>query len=81
MTWRERYTPIIAAVLRRTKDQPEAEIKKALHDAWPDGVREYYPYATWLDEIRRQRGLKRPKVKTHNGRLLVIDEKLQDKMF
>lgn len=57
-TWRERARPIIARVLRETKGHDEKAIKKALRDAYPWGDRKMHPYKTWLDEIRRQRGLK-----------------------
>jgi hypothetical protein len=60
MTWRDNCQPIIACVLAATKGQPEAEIKAALKAAYPFGPRQYHPYKIWLDEIRRQRGLKEP---------------------
>jgi hypothetical protein len=57
-TWRDSARPIIAKVLRETKGQDEKVIKKALRDAYPWGQRAMHPYKIWLDEIRRQRGLK-----------------------
>ena len=57
-SWRDSARPKVAAVLRATEGQSEAEIKKALFDAYPFGERRYTPYKIWLDEIRRQRGLK-----------------------
>lgn len=60
-TWRDKAAPIIAEVLRVTAGKPEADIKKALLEAYPFGPRKYRPYKIWCDEIRRQRGLKKPK--------------------
>jgi hypothetical protein len=57
-TWRDRARPLIAKVLRETEGQDEKVIKKALRDAYPWGQRAMHPYQIWLDEIRRQRGLK-----------------------
>lgn len=57
-SWRQRAAPIIARVLAETRGQTEKEIRKALFDAYPFGVRAMYPYQIWLNEIRRQRGLK-----------------------
>lgn len=57
-TWRDRCAPIIEKVLKETKGQGEAEVKKALFDAYPFGMRQYHPYKIWLSEIRRQRGIK-----------------------
>lgn len=63
ITWRERFAPLIAAALRETAGQPEKEIRRALRAVWDDagcGTRAYWPYDVYLDEIRRQRGLKPP---------------------
>jgi hypothetical protein len=57
MSWRDRARPIIAQVLRDTAGKSEAEIKKALFDAYPFGPREYHPYKIWLSEIKVQRRL------------------------
>lgn len=54
-TWRDRARVIVADVLRKTTGQSEREVRKALHDAYPFGPREYWPYQVWLDEIARQR--------------------------
>ena len=59
MTRRQYCAHIIYRVLQHTKGLSEKEIKKALRDAYPFGERKYWPYKVWLDEIRRQRGLKR----------------------
>ena len=63
VSWRDKARPIIARVLRETRGQDEGAIRKALRDAYPFGPREHWPYKVWLDEIKRQRGLKpqRPK--------------------
>lgn len=56
MAWRDHAAPIISEVLKATKGLPEKDIKKALRDAYPFGVRKYHPYKIWLDEIKVQRG-------------------------
>lgn len=53
--WRDKARPIIREVLAATKGKPEAEIKTALHHAYPFGPRAHHPYKIWLDEIKRQR--------------------------
>jgi hypothetical protein len=56
-TWRDYAAPIIHRVLRETAGKSEKEIKAALRDAFPwSGLS--WPYKIWLDEIKRQRGLK-----------------------
>ena len=55
--------PIITEVLKETEGKQEKEIRKALKDAYPFGQRAMHPYKVWLDEIKRQRGLK-PSVKS-----------------
>ena len=57
-SWREKAAPIIERVLKETQGKPEAEIVKALFDAYPFGPRQYHPYKIWLDEIKIQRGKK-----------------------
>lgn len=54
--WRDQAAPIIERVLKEMAGKPEKEIRKALHDAYPFGPREYHPYKIWLDEIKKQRG-------------------------
>jgi hypothetical protein len=59
MSWRDSARPIIARVLSETAGKPEAEIRKALFDAYPYGPRKYHPYKIWLHEIAVQRGKKK----------------------
>ena len=54
--WREYSKPIIREILARGGN--EKEIRKALKEAYPFGERAMHPYKIWLDEIKRQRGLK-----------------------
>lgn len=61
MSWRDRAKPIIARVLADTRGQDEKAIRKALSDAYPFGPKQYHPYKIWLNEIKFQRGLKKPK--------------------
>lgn len=65
MSWREHCRPIIAKVLADNKDKSEKEIRRALRDAYPYGQRAMHPYKIWCDEIKRQRGQKKP-LNTHN---------------
>ncbi len=61
MTWRDKFRPVISRVLKEHEGQSDAEIRKALREAWPKGEpRAYWPYRVWLDEIARQRGRKPP---------------------
>jgi len=55
--WRMRAAPIIARVLEETRGRSEAEIRRALLDAFPWGERKCHPYLMWRKEIRHQRGL------------------------
>ena len=57
-TWRERLAPIIRQVIQDTQGQDDAVIRRALRDAYPCAERRGYAYQCWLDEIKRQRGLK-----------------------
>lgn len=58
LTWREYSIPIIQRVLVETFGQPEAEVRKALHDAYPFGERAHHPYKIWCDEVNIQLGKK-----------------------
>jgi hypothetical protein len=58
-TWRESARPIIQQVLKDNKGKSETEIKKALREAYPFGMRAYHPYKIWLDEIKVQLGKKK----------------------
>lgn len=57
--WRQGFAPIISDVLKRTNGETEAQIRKALKDAYPLCERSHHPYKVWLSEIKRQRGGKR----------------------
>lgn len=58
-TWREHARPVIQQVLKDNKGKSETEIKKALREAYPFGMRAYHPYKIWLDEIKVQLGKKK----------------------
>lgn len=53
-TWRDRFIPIIAAVIEANAGKPNAELRKALKDAFPLRPFAYHPYKIWLSEIRAQ---------------------------
>ncbi len=54
--WRKIAAPIIAGVLAETNGMPAKEIRAALRQAYPFGVRRHHPYRIWLDEVRVQTG-------------------------
>ena len=72
--WRNAAAPIISDVLRATVGKSEAEIQKALRDAYPFGPRKYHPYKIWCDEVRKQRdsGIRVLRLGDINGRKLVF---------
>ena len=61
MSWRDSAKPLIAKALADSKGKTEQEIRKALRDSYPWGERRMHPYKIWCDEIKVQRGLKKPK--------------------
>lgn len=72
MKWRERAAPVIALALEQTRGRSEAEIRKALYEAYPFGERRWHPYKIWLDEIKVQRGRKPLRVKHARGELIEV---------
>lgn len=65
MTWREKFSPIIARVIAENRDKPLSEQRKALRAAFPAGERKYHPYKIWLDEINVQLGRKKIAERAH----------------
>lgn len=61
MTWRESCGPLIAKTIKENQGKPLKEIKKALREVYPFGVRRWHPYKIWCDEIKIQLGLKKKK--------------------
>jgi hypothetical protein len=57
--WRGISAPIIARVLAETAGRPPVDVRDALRDAYPFGVRRHHPYRIWCDEIRVQTGRKK----------------------
>lgn len=58
-TWRDRFQPIIAEVLREHAGEPLPVIRASLRKAFPAGPRQHWPYKVWLDECRIQLGRKK----------------------
>ncbi len=81
MSWRAEAAHVIAGVLQGCEGKTEAEIKSALFDAFPFGQRTHYPYKIWLDEIKRQRGLKQPLYSRTKKVQQEITDKNQGMMF
>jgi hypothetical protein len=54
LTWRERAAPIISRVISEVGTTDMKILRSKLREAYPFGLREYYPYKTWCDEINRQ---------------------------
>jgi len=61
-SWRDISRRIIHRVLEETAGRTDAEIRRALRDAYPFGERKYHPYKVWLDEIKRQLLRRRPPI-------------------
>ena len=57
--WRDTARKVIVKVLEENKGRADEEIKKALRDAYPFGIRDPHPYKIWLDEIKVQTGKRR----------------------
>lgn len=55
LTWKEKSERIIAPIVAeaRRNEWTVKELKKAIRDAWPGGVRECYPYKAWCFVQRR----------------------------
>ena len=51
--WREASRKVIAEVLQEHGMKCYAEYKKALHDAYPFGMRQYHPYKIWCQEQKK----------------------------
>lgn len=58
-TWRESASSIIRKVIVKTGTQDIKLLKQNLRAAYPFGVRKYWPYKVWCDEIRIQLGHKK----------------------
>ena len=58
-TWREFARPIIKRVICEVGTGDMVLLRRALREAYPFGVRQYFPYRVWLDEIQVQLGNKR----------------------
>jgi hypothetical protein len=72
--WRDKAKPIVAKVLKETQGQDESIVRRALRDAYPFGPRNCWPYKVWLDEIKNQRGLKKPKpIKTDPRQISLLE--------
>lgn len=50
--WKTISIKTIEKVLSENKGKTEAEIRKALHYAYPFGERKMWPYKVWLKEIK-----------------------------
>ena len=53
-TWRTRSAPIIARVIAEVGTDDMKALRKALREAYPFGLRRWWPYKLWCDEVRRQ---------------------------
>ncbi len=60
MTWRECARQVICEVIERVGRNDEKALRAALREAYPFGVRKYFPYKVWLDEIKVQLNRKKP---------------------
>jgi hypothetical protein len=70
MTWRDIHRPRIRAIIENVGTDDKKALKQALFDGWDYGARENHPYKIWLDEIRRQLGLKIQKKKSRTANVV-----------
>jgi hypothetical protein len=61
-TWRQRFQPLIAKVIRDNAGKSLDEVRAALREAFPQRPHAHHPYKIWMDECRLQLGLKRAKL-------------------
>ncbi len=81
MTWRDKFRPIIAAVIAENAGKPEKELRAALRAAWPaNEPRLHWPYKVYLDEIALQLGKRkradrpRRRIASRTLRKLTVEE-------
>ena len=81
--WRGIAAPIITDVLRDMAGKPEHEIRAALLNAYPFGLRRHHPYRIWRDEIRIQTGRRRiqSRVRQMQGRPTEPPDERQGALF
>lgn len=60
-TWRKSAAPLIMEVIKNNPDLSIKDLKKLISKEYPFGERRYHPYKIWLDEVKRQLGLKKNK--------------------
>lgn len=65
MSWRDQAQPIIREVIRNHPEVLDPRTPRPIRlrffrEAYPFGIRKYWPYKIWLDEIARQLGRKPP---------------------
>lgn len=70
--WRSRARPIVAQVIEEVGAEDMVLLRKKLSMAYPFGQKKYYPYDVWLDEIKTQLGIKKPKKPKNPDQLLLI---------
>lgn len=54
MSWRDHSRRVISEVVRKSGWKTEQELRKALREAYPFGMRQYHPYKVWCDEVKKQ---------------------------
>lgn len=62
-TWRTHAAIIIEQTIRQQGTDDMTALRRALREAYPFGERKYHPYKIWCDEIKRQLGQKRSKIR------------------
>jgi hypothetical protein len=71
-TWRERAAPIIHEIIERVGTDDMKALRKAIREAYPFGLREYWPYKVWLSEVRDQLRSRRLQIANGNQRTLPL---------
>lgn len=82
-TWRDHAAQIITRVLAENAGKSEPEVRAALRQAYPYGMRKYHPYKIWCDEIRIQLGKKpRRNVKVYGSLHVAVEpDPRQESLF
>jgi len=61
--WRKYAAPIILEIIEKYGTENMTFLRKKLREAYPFGIYGYHPKRIWLNEIRKQLGLVKPKPK------------------
>lgn len=63
MNWTDVAKRVVAETMAANQGADPKAMRKALHDAYPFGPREYWPYKAWCKAVREALNPPAPKVK------------------